>query len=61
MSEFNFVAIKNCNGSIFVAELTWSSILQGDGDAENKFLLLFVGMKNGDVVIWKLQLPVLGL
>ncbi|XP_025094758.1 uncharacterized protein LOC112564274 isoform X2 [Pomacea canaliculata] len=47
--------------SIAAVELTWSSILQGDGDAENKFLLLFVGMKNGDVVIWKLQLPVLGL
>ena len=44
---------------VCVAELAWSTVFQGPEEGEKKqlFVLLFVAMRNGDVVTWKIHLP----
>ncbi|KAK7109948.1 uncharacterized protein [Littorina saxatilis] len=54
-----------CNQMLSIAavELAWSSVfegLQSEGGTAN-FVLLFVGMRNGDVVSWKISLPMEGV
>ena len=48
---------------VCVTELAWSTVFQGPGEGgkEGQFVLLFVAMNNGDVVTWKINLPLTGL
>ena len=48
---------------VCVTELAWSTVFQGPGEGgkEGQFVLLFVAMNNGDVVTWKISLPLTGL